>query len=203
MKGILFKPDVWKAKLRVLEDHGEAETRRAEKALGGINKDPDQWECQWLSDIGILACRHRETYEGGYYYGDWQHFKPRYQVGEVVYVKETWAYAENERIIYKSSESNLSHWEEIIIGKWHSPMMMPEWAARYFIRILDVKVERLQEISEKSCQLEGIDYLLGTPETYSFMMQNAFAQLWNSINPQYPWDSNPWEFAYRFKLEKA
>lgn len=92
----------------------------------------------------------------------------RYHTGETVYIKEVW------------------------IGKWRNPLFMPEWAARYFIKITDVRVGRLQEITNTDAVAEGIFWAKNNP-------RDDFSFLWDSINPKYPWADNPWVFAYTFE----
>ena len=65
-------------------------------------------------------------------------------------------------------------------------MFMPKWAARTWLKLTDVRVERVQEISEADCIAEGCpkEYLLGV---------NWYRYLWGKINgKKHPWSSNPW-----------
>ena len=89
-------------------------------------------------------------------------------------------------------------------GKWRSPLFMPEWAARYFIKILDIQAGRLQEITENDAIKEGVilkaaivtGTLVGEP-TY----RDSYALLWDSINPKQKWNTDPFVFRYEFKKE--
>ncbi len=168
-KGILFKPDVLKAKLKVLGQYGEAVTRR----LGGlkeINKEPDAWE--------LFGSEHSIS-DGGLYFVFGFHtktrmkeVKPRYQVGEVVYIKETYKSIDFDlrtlhdalhrvKVEYKDGATVwvMKPAKKLILipDKWHSTMMMPAWAARYFLKITDVEAERLivAELSLHEIELEG------------------------------------------------
>jgi hypothetical protein len=81
---------------------------------------------------------------------------------------------------------------------------MPRWASRITLKVTDVKVERLQDISEadaiaegvecfdQGCSVEGLRGLYDYPES-------AFAALWESINGEASWDANPWVVAYTFE----
>jgi len=159
--------------------------------------------------------------------GEWG-WKARYQVGETVYVKEV-HYRYGKWVKNGLTKTRKQRWEfkplpELRISSikgvqsfryydnppdgvkpnsyrkegWYkrSPLFMPEWAARYFITITDVRAERLQEISRDNILAEGI---------YPFPYHNKteFKNLWNSINKDYPWESNPWAFAYSFKRVEA
>ena len=97
--------------------------------------------------------------------------------------------------------------------KWRTPMFMPAWAARYFIQITDVRAERLQEITDNDIRDEGTPstgivpvhtamLMTGTnnlDELQHSLSRACFAELWDSINPDYPWKSNPWNIRYAFK----
>ena len=83
-------------------------------------------------------------------------------------------------------------------------MMMPEWAARTFIKILDVRPERVQEITEGDAIAEGVvaSYLRSwrNPKT-TVTVETAtevYARLWDSINKKNPWASNPWVWKITF-----
>ena len=137
-----------------------------------------------------------------------------YQVDEVVYIKEAHRYIQNDGdpydfgIQYKL-DSQVKWWrdngnlmEYPIDEKWRSPLFLKEIFARHFIKITGVRVERLQEITLEDCIAEGIHSYTFAKSCLSFNPPDArwkFIELWNSINPKYPWDSNPWVFPYDFE----
>ena len=212
MKGILFKSEVLKAKLKVLEQYGEAQTRRLDN-LKEINKEPDNWRFVYQElnefyfeplDKHCIACVR----------------KPRYREGEVVYIKEAWALdlrgvepAGFERLLKYRSDG-----KQIIIPKaeyawfdeaekkeeypyfWRSPMFLRAIFARYFIQITNVRPERLQEITYEDVIAEGIILDTLTRDANTSEAQAEFRVIWDSINPKYPWASNPWVWDYTFKL---
>lgn len=217
MKGILFKD--WKIKA-IAEDDREWQTRR----LGGlkeINENPDDWE----TPIKVV----NDTYPAKS--GDWlfQHktqltlcviARPRYQVGETVYIKEAWRAGirgdEAYLTLYKDGSSKLglcgpaAHRFAHYASKWQSPLFMPEWAARRFIKFTGVGAGRVQEITPEDCVVEG--YPFGAIPTGQSITQLQISQLmrigwyrtlWDSINPKYPWAMNPWVFVYSFKRVEA
>ncbi len=96
--------------------------------------------------------------------------------------------------------------------KWRPSIFMPRWASRITLEITDVRVERLQEISEADAIAEGIErtggdrYWLGhdthdvkgTRKVYGTAVR-AYESLWNSLNAKRaPWSSNPWVWALTF-----
>lgn len=132
---------------------------------------------------------------------------PPYQQGDILYVRETWCKGswmnEKERYYYKADDNDFH-------CVWHPSIHMPKEAARIWMKVTDVRVERLQEITFDSCQNEGIydDY-----KTYSEVYTNnlrrmaypkVFARLWNSTIKKsdldrYGWNANPWVWVIEFE----
>jgi len=191
MRGILFKPDMIKA----IAEGRKTVTRR----LSGLEKVNQ--ESSYITRVaqreGIWSFYHSDAHILDY------DRKPRYQAGETVYVKETWAPCGCGRLC-KMFVYRLDAWPPGYI-KWHSPMMMPEKAARTFLVIKSVHPERLQEISEEDVDAEGTrEWLAKHPDILDYAPLTAkqtYAHLWDSINPQHPWGSNPWVWRYEFEVK--
>ena len=90
--------------------------------------------------------------------------------------------------------------------RWRSPIHMPRWASRLTLLVTDVRVQRLQEISEADAKAEGVggvcwedwrDY--GGPSSYRL----PFRSLWNSIHGHDAWDDNPWVAALTFTVHRC
>lgn len=168
-------------------------------------------------------------------------YTPPYLLGDILYVRETWStklsnecYAQpchTGRCPYESCESATGPCfpEEYIYkatdnlpsygGKWHPSIHMPAEAARIFLRVTDLRVERLQEITDEGAEHEGIcGYYVGMGESaysrysnwneaknhlYDFP-RGAFADLWtHTLKPtdigKYGWAANPWVWVISFK----
>lgn len=93
---------------------------------------------------------------------------------------------------------------------WTPSIHMPRWASRILLEITDVRVERLQEISEAQALAEGVRlytdhaelgdwYHVDGIETYSADPRKSFELLWTSINGDESWSANPWVWAVEFK----
>lgn len=95
--------------------------------------------------------------------------------------------------------------------KWKPSIHMPRWASRILLEITDIRVERLQDISEEQALAEGIDRrrladmqdiydIVGYPNmTERPTAVSAFMALWASINGIESWDANPWVWVVEFK----
>jgi len=146
--------------------------------------------------------------------GDW--YDPenlaKYKVGDTLRVRETWAKVSDwtdvdpevglfDGYIYKADWGSIEH------PNWKPSIFMPKEAARLFLEVLDVRVERLQDISEKDVFEEGCrigktikwDDLI--PDLRTMNKELMFIPLWDSINKKrgYGWETNPFIWVYEFK----
>ena len=133
--------------------------------------------------------------------------KARYQVGDILYVREAFYQHYDGSYVYKASSFDNSG--------WHPSIHMPKEAARIFLRVTDVRVERLQDITEEQAVKEGFEPILcynckgcGCADCAGCGMQEpaivGFIDIWNStIKPadleKYGWGANPWVFVYEFE----
>ncbi|EQA7873663.1 hypothetical protein ACX856_001594 [Klebsiella pneumoniae] len=94
--------------------------------------------------------------------------------------------------------------------KWRPSIHMPRWASRILLEITDVRVERLQNISDEDVDSEGFagDYptsalpalFPGEPSDWSHLsMRDCYGALWKSIYGEESWQSNPWVWVIEFK----
>jgi len=207
MKGILFKPDMIKA----IAEGRKTVTRRR------IDIDPLGWELSGFNEGGLLDFGVVHFWRKDYN-SQGLTLKPKYKVGEVVYIKEAHRYIQNDGdpydfgIQYKL-DSQVKWWRDNgnlmdypINEKWRSPLFLKEIFARYFLKIVGVKAGRVQEIAWYDIPKEGIQddtwsigrnrFVKKTPER----LISDFKHLWDSINKDYPFESNPWDFRYEFEL---
>lgn len=136
-------------------------------------------------------------------------YNPPYQPGDILYVRETWSEGYEEgTYIYRASDklAGLPTFKESSKLIYHPSIHMPKEAARIWLKVTDVRVERLQEITSEQICREGVEVeyphvLNGEEKRY------AFSTLWNSTIKKsdldrYGWDANPWvwiiEFGERF-----
>ena len=133
---------------------------------------------------------------------------PQYQPGDILWVRETWQnLAEDSddgemynNWLYKADKENtpFGHDDEgnPFYLKWRPSIHMPKVAARIWLEVVSVRVERLQEITYDDCLREGM-WNYGTDvDTLA-----AFQELWQNLNAKhgYDWDINPWVWVVEFK----
>jgi hypothetical protein len=87
--------------------------------------------------------------------------------------------------------------------EWTPSIFMPRAASRISLEVKGVRIERVQDITEKDAIAEGCDIATGAelrenmPLHPSYRM--GFIRVWNNINgKKYPWDSNPYVYVYEF-----
>ena len=133
---------------------------------------------------------------------------PRYAAGDILYVRETWAdvFGKYEyRADYSESENTYRVKRYgTTIAKWRPSIFMPREAARIFLKVTNVRVERLQEITLEDIEHEGLycdpPY---TKEHYAYApgMRIHWIRQWDSLNAKrgYGWDANPWVWVIEFE----
>jgi len=92
-------------------------------------------------------------------------------------------------------------------GRYRHARFMPRWASRITLEVTAVRVERLQDISEKQAHAEGVDNhmaatAVGSDATRGELLPatvHGFAHLWESINGAGSWSANPWVWAVEFR----
>lgn len=127
--------------------------------------------------------------------------------GDRLWVRETWAVNDDKyhRIIYKADQGYTARHGKPEFGRWKPSIHMPRSASRINLEITDIRVERLQYITEEDAKAEGVDlvgpYCAGIMGSYS-TYRNAFWHLWDCINKKrgHPSSSNPWVWVIEFKM---
>lgn len=226
MKPILFNTEM----VRALLEGRKFATRRV------VKPQPEGAHCVIDCDDEAhtfdLLCGNRG--EGGIFL-DWaETVKAPFWTGDILYVRETWCqYGKiddydrlidgTEEYYYRADGENPTPFNDFLVQHpgwdehrgtpvWHPSIHMPKEAARLFLRVTDVRVERLQEITEEQARAEGAKdpYDYQTPEWYeqhgrvNNYVLDAFAGLWDStIKPadrdRYGWAANPWVWVIEFE----
>lgn len=128
------------------------------------------------------------------------------KVGDVIAAKETYQYidfmGEDNGYVYKESQ-NGKDWEENSEGwTWRSPVTMPLSACRLWLRIKEIRCERIQDISQEDIVAEGIETMEGFMSELCIWRDSVFGihrtrktffkDRHNSIYGPESWDLNPW-----------
>ena len=159
------------------------------------------------------------------YGGSIQYAKPQYQPGDILYVRETWERFEcwncdgDERgncpkepkksVLDKTCGCYMYRATDEISrdAKWKPSIHMPKEAARIWLKVTGVRMERLQEITEVGIQKEGVEVdpkeCAGKFDFISELFL-LFQRLWNSTIKKsdidrYGWDANPWVWVIEFE----
>ncbi len=188
---IIFSTEMVKAIL----DGRKTQTRRVIKS-----QPPRHWDA--VKPIGWTWCFYKLDDPDFHGYVK----RPYGQVGDWLWVRETHTYicnpdseSDDGVVLYKASANEVQRG----IYKWRPSIFMPRWASRITLEIVNIRIERLQEISEEDAKAEGIAvgrtgrYLPGNCDYATW----AFHILWDSINAKrgYGWDSNPWVWVIEFE----
>lgn len=102
--------------------------------------------------------------------------------------------------------ASIEMWQQSPPGRLRASMHMPRCASRLTLTVTDVRVQRLQEISEADAIAEGCPGKLGPnpdfPDEWDPSPVEEYRDLWDSINGAGAWDQNPWVAAYTFTVQK-
>lgn len=134
--------------------------------------------------------------------GSIQYVKPSYQPGDILYVRESYSEL-SFGYVYKADGENIDHLGNVI--KWHPSIHMPKEAARIWLKVTNVRVERLQEINGDDALAEGVDkYIHANGTLNEDQTITSFIGIWNSTIKksdlaQYGWDANPYVWVIKFE----
>lgn len=221
-----FRPILFSTPMVQAILEGRKTMTRRTKGLEGLNFSTDEWRYDGLSEEGDYAM---EMLENGNPKDIYKEVVPAYNVGDVLWVRETFQYidfaGENNGYVYKASENGQDWADNSKEWKWKPSLFMPKPACRIFLKVKSVKVEKLLDISLEDIKKEGINmnqykinqllekYGINNP-SFRFIPEGsiateyeihklAWADLWISINGTQSWISNPFVFVYEFKrIEK-
>lgn len=185
-KGIIFSGPM----VRALIEGRKTQTRRVLKPQPGDLDRPFQVD------------------DGSWHVTDSQgaHMSPLrlpYAPGGRLWVREacaTWI-GSIQDAVYKATESaeewaKLQHDARMGCWKMRSPIHMPRWASRITLTVTDVRVQRLQKITEADAKAEGCPPAIEFPHN----KRRAFENLWNNLHGREAWDANPWVAAISFTV---
>lgn len=142
---------------------------------------------------------------------DFWHPCPFGKPGDRLWVRETFAaaiYSDGMRLVEYKADRSLSDfdgYDDPAGGRWRPSIHMPRWASRITLEITDVRVERLQDISEADAVAEGCkpirpelvqDGLIVRPGRSAV---EEFRLVWESINGPESWAANPWVWCITFR----
>lgn len=186
---ILFNTEM----VRAILDGRKDATRRIVK---GFIPDDAVWGYTAFTPKGYISCRG--TFADGY--GE-KFFKLPCESGDILYVRETWKKAPKGYYYYEDWQRN----DIADITKWKPSIHMPKEAARIWLKVMNVRVERLQEISAESALAEGADKYIHTNGGLDENMTiTSFIGIWNSTIKKsdldrYGWDANPYVWVISFE----
>lgn len=222
MKTQNFKPILFSTEMVQAILAGKKTQTRRTQGLEIPNQSPSGYEyLGWDKNVTVFKSSE----------GKFRDCKPKFNAGEILWVRETFLELINcetkEFAAYEYKADMPEEFHKQFPHKWKPSLFMPKEAARIFLKVTNVRVERLQEISSEDAIAEGIaidkqpmknndgwyypkNYLPENTEYWGSKYfkigeySKSFESLWQSINAKkHPWESNPWVWVYEFKrIEK-
>jgi len=138
----------------------------------------------------------------------------RYQIGEVIAIAQSYkdlGFSGNE--VYRDPKTNESKGNLLNSPAWNNKMFVRAEACKHHIRITNIRIERLQDITDEDCLREGIlkreirpfntieiKYQVPLTTIYKDTPREAFANLIDKVSKKGTWNSNSFVFVYEFEL---
>lgn len=196
IKPILFNKQISTEMVRAILDGRKSCTRRL------VKPQPDE---KHTFPLGFVTDSTEKKEVGCFgfgineYGGSIQYAKPPYQPGDILYVRETWKKAPNGYYYYEDWQRN----DIADVTKWKPSIHMPKGAARIWLKVTDVRVERLQEITIDDIRNEGLSSMAVHAGDMEIAIEE-WKNLWNSTIKKsdldrYGWDANPWVWVIEFE----
>lgn len=213
IKPILFNTEM----VRAILDGRKTCTRRIAK---GFIPDDALWGYTAFTPKGYISCRG--VYADGYGEG---FYKLPYQPGDILYVRETWQYLYeldgNEQVIEDTGKYYYAATDTIPFdtyvdengvthdhAPWRPSIHMPKEAARIWLKVTNVRAERLQDITDDGAKAEGANWKNGKNVGWEEKMRRTaverFAEIWDSTikksdRDRCGWYANPWVWVIEFE----
>ena len=199
IRPILFNTEMVTA---ILEDRKTA-TRRL------VKPQPEK-DMKYKHVILVMGGAKKDHGKFGFATREWggriMYARPPALVGDILWVRETWS-EWTDGYVYKAWTSPFPqpgrYSDKMMI--WHPSIHMPKEAARIWLKVTEVRVERLQEINGQDVLKEGINSHVH-PEANYFdgNQREMFEELWNSTIKKselnlYGWEANPWVWVIEFE----
>ena len=184
--------------VRAILDGRKTQTRRVMKPQPVLCDGMWDWkDCQWMDDgIGFPAS------------GIIDH-SPYGVPGDRLWVWE--AFCKCDRTDEFTTMCFRAEDDTCDDAKWTPSIHMPRWASRIILEVIGVRVESLQDISEKDAKAEGVESYSDDGVIYygefgkgDCRPDREFSRLWDSINAKrgFSWKSNPWVWVIEFERIK-
>lgn len=197
MKPILFNTEM----VRAIQNGTKTVTRRVLKTDKYI---PDDAEFGYtaFTPKGCISCRGTFVDENDELFGE-SFIKLPYCKGDILYVRETWCESLGKKGVYyyRAYSEPRDEMKEFCrsFNKWRPSIHMPKEAARIFLRVTNIRVERLQDIDGYGVLAEGVDNGSSNPtmeKRWENMQCLAYSEIWNSTIKKsdldkYGWGANP------------
>lgn len=128
-------------------------------------------------------------------------YKAPYQLGDILYVREKWCENPNYKEFYYAAKRapGVSAPDGL---KWRPSIHMPKEAARIWLKVTDVRVERLQDMRLDDFLAEGVvirPEAFNDPENAYMQAKEEFARIWDSTTTKSQTNLNPWVWVIKFE----
>jgi hypothetical protein len=195
-KPILFNTEM----VRAILDGRKTMTRRVIKKIPNhmhCGKNIMDWDLSGVGELKEGVLEFSVQCDVDDFYTDYA--VASYRPGDILWVRETWGKDENGEYVYRTNYGTTEDDSfPPSMFKWKPSIHMPREAARIFLKVTNVRVERLQDITEDEAIKEGAK-AYGQNNCSGTSARIAFAEIWDRTTTEYEWRTNPWVWVYEFE----
>ena len=193
------RPIIFSAPLvRALLDGRKTQTRRRLKPMRGVRIEEFQEKGPHPSGIGTVFECPRDK------------LRAPYASGDRLWMREAHAFVgscDPGLLVTRADYPHCvpGHYENVPPAsdiRWRPSIYMPRWASRLTLIVSDVRVQRVQDISEEDAQAEGGEPVLVPPDAAFTPYTERFRDMWDAIHGPDAWAQNPWVAAISFAVER-
>lgn len=202
-RGILMSGDM----VRAILDGTKSQTRRVVKFPAHVSQkncvpmrweeQPEAWRLAGQYGGQQLICSRTDDV------GVWAIQGPYGEPGDRLWIRETWC-PYPKKPIYRADYGAFTPLRDGFGGPWKPSIYMPRRASRLTLEITDVRVQRLQEISQADAKAEGAqipEIIYPDSPREAYVYAENFRLIWDSLNKKrgHGWDTNPFVWAISFR----
>lgn len=216
------RPIIFSAPMvRALLEGRKTQTRRVLKLAGrapdfigprGCERDPTCWGWEMQDGYFVTVEGDQNDHAPGWRNG-WRDWVGAYSPGDRLWVREAFSRdgQGNGECLYRATvDGDTGYYlEEIAEIRWRPSIHMPRWASRLTLIVTDVRVQRLNELTDADAIAEGLEWVAptwgvsGVADSWNGDPRESYRWLWDHINGPDAWAANPWVVALTFRVIRA
>lgn len=205
----VFRPMLFSTPMvQALLNGTKTQTRRTQ-GLEDLNESNELYDWQFVTiysdddEKSVVGFKARNGFSD-----TWKQVYKKINIGDIIWVRETFGVEHSTNMLNVKMPIYKTDSNAYLIDKWKPSLFMTKDACRLWLKVTNVRVEKLQDISEEDAKDEGISWNKGIIQSgYGYdgsvthiSARTCYKELWNKINGKDSWDANPFVWVYDFEV---